>query len=336
MTETEEAQNVGEMLRNTRLKKGKTLSDVSRDLCIRKVYLEAIENLDSETLPPIPYGVGFVRTYAEYLSLNSTQIVLAYKQAANMPERETSGELSAAEREPDAAGPDMRHILIGLTGIIAVVLVWSFFAAKSDHTRQLPETATNVPEPVIIEEDEPNLAEMGIDDGVTSPDTETEKNAEESPELDTAPEAKPETVSETGTENKIPEDTPAEKNDLSPSTTVKTTEEISGQQDISEKTVPEEQQAAKSERITPTTIRMVLQGPSWIELRQKNKVILSGIYAKGFSYDIPDSEDMVVSVGRYYNVDFYVNGKLTKIASSLKQMNINLNKYIIKTPETEE
>ena len=45
MLETDEAQNVGELLRNTRLKKGKTLGDVSKDLCIRKFYLEAIERI---------------------------------------------------------------------------------------------------------------------------------------------------------------------------------------------------------------------------------------------------------------------------------------------------
>lgn len=335
MTETEEAQNVGELLRNTRLKRGKTLSDVSRDLCIRKVYLEAIENLDSETLPPVPYGVGFVRTYSEYLDLNSAQVVLAYKQASRMPERETLGELSAAEREPDAAGPDMRHILIALTGIIAVVLIWSFFAAKSEPERQLPETAENVPEPVIIEEDEPNLAEMGIDDSVPAPDTETEKNVAQTSETDATTEDRSETALEP--ETKISETASSvENNTDSAAAAAEPAEKTAEVQNLQEKTDTEKQEPVKNEQPTPTTVRMVLQGPSWIELRQKNKVILSGIYAKGFTYDIPDSEDMVVSVGRYYNVDFYVNGKLTKIASSLKQMNINLNKYIIKTPATEE
>ena len=78
----EEAQNVGELLRNTRLKKGKTLGDVSKDLCIRKFYLEAIENMDSKNLPQMPYGLGFVRSYAEYLGLNSARIVQAYRQVA--------------------------------------------------------------------------------------------------------------------------------------------------------------------------------------------------------------------------------------------------------------
>jgi len=316
MLETEEAKNIGEVLRNARLKRGKTLSDVSKDLCIRKVYLEAIENLDGQVLPPVPYGVGFVRTYSEYLELNTAQVILAYKQAIKMPEKEEYYS-AAAENEPDAAGPDMRHLLIGLGGMIAVVLLWSFFAMKNEPEKLNADNLTNVPEPVILEEDEPDLSDMGIDDAkeetaaVEATENEPESSAETvKKEDETAASeavAAEEQNPEEKTENIVGED--------------KNIADLAGETEATEK---------KAEPVTPTTIRMVLQGPSWVELRHKDKVLLSGIYAKGFTYDIPDEKDMVVSVGRYYNVDFYVNGILTKIASSMKQMNINLNEYIVK------
>ena len=76
-----EAQTVGELLRNARLKKGMTLSDVSADLCIRKSYLNAIENMDFANMPPMPFGIGFVRSYADYIGLNGDRIVSSYRQA---------------------------------------------------------------------------------------------------------------------------------------------------------------------------------------------------------------------------------------------------------------
>ena len=101
MLEIEEAQNVGELLRNTRLKKGKTLGDVSKDLCIRKFYLEAIESMDAANLPVMPYGLGFVRSYADYLGLNSSRITQAYRQVVYaVPDEETLRQTAKIKTTP--------------------------------------------------------------------------------------------------------------------------------------------------------------------------------------------------------------------------------------------
>lgn len=268
----EEAQNVGELLRNTRLKKGKTLGDVSKDLCIRKFYLEAIENMDSKNLPQMPYGLGFVRSYAEYLGLNSARIVQAYRQVAYAEPDDDFQENNEDAPADEYAGPSLRHVLIGLLGVAAIFAVWSGISSytQSKAETEVKEIAENdvVPEPVIIEENEPALAEIEIEDA------EPEKNVEP----------------------------------------------------VAENT---EENSAEPASATPTKIHISFAGPSWLELKQGEKVLLSGIYSKGFKYDVPNEAGIVVSVGRYYNVDFYVDGKLTKIASALKQTNISLDKYIL-------
>ena len=293
MEEFDDAQNVGELLRNTRLKKGKTLGDVSKDLCIRKVYLEAIENLDTKNLPQMPYGLGFVRSYSEYLGLNSARIVQAYRQAAYADEgKEIINEENAASA-PEYNGPGLLHICIGLIGIAAVFAIWSGVSSYS-QSKQVPEEkevleSDVVPEPVIIEENDASLSEMGIDDAVNN--EESSENLQDS-EQDASVE---------GAEKKV------------------------------EKTEPEPIAEEKTEDSDATTVphmQIVLSGPSWLELKQGNKVLLSGIYSKGFKYDVPNEMGFIVSVGRYYNVDFYVDGKLTKIASAMKQTNISLDKYI--------
>ena len=293
MEEFDDAQNVGELLRNTRLKKGKTLGDVSKDLCIRKVYLEAIENLDTKNLPQMPYGLGFVRSYSEYLGLNSARIVQAYRQAAYADEgKEIINEENAASAS-EYNGPGLLHICIGLIGIAAVFAIWSGVSSYS-QSKQVPEEkevleSDVVPEPVIIEENDASLSEMGIDDAVNNGESsENLQNSEQDASVE-------------GAEKKV------------------------------EKTEPEPIAEEKTEDSDATTVphmQIVLSGPSWLELKQGNKVLLSGIYSKGFKYDVPNEMGFIVSVGRYYNVDFYVDGKLTKIASAMKQTNISLDKYI--------
>lgn len=293
MEEFDDAQNVGELLRNTRLKKGKTLGDVSKDLCIRKVYLEAIENLDTKNLPQMPYGLGFVRSYSEYLGLNSARIVQAYRQAAYADEgKEIINEENAASA-PEYNGPGLLHICIGLIGIAAVFAIWSGVSSYS-QSKQVPEEkevleSDVVPEPVIIEENDASLSEMGIDDAVNNGESsENLQNSEQEASVE-------------GAEKKVEETEP---------------EQIA------------EEKTENSDTTTVPHIQIVFSGPSWLELKQGNKVLLSGIYSKGFKYDVPNEMGFIVSVGRYYNVDFYIDGKLTKIASAMKQTNISLDKYI--------
>ena len=56
---------VGGMLHDARVKKGYKLEDVSKELYIRKSFLEAIESSNYEEIPEPPYGIGFIRSYAE-------------------------------------------------------------------------------------------------------------------------------------------------------------------------------------------------------------------------------------------------------------------------------
>ena len=69
---------VGSLLKEMRLQKGLRLPDVAKKLCIRRVYLEAIEESNYAEVPAFPYGIGFVRSYATFLGLNCSKIVDLY------------------------------------------------------------------------------------------------------------------------------------------------------------------------------------------------------------------------------------------------------------------
>ncbi|MBR1904662.1 MAG: helix-turn-helix domain-containing protein [Alphaproteobacteria bacterium] len=150
-----EAQTVGEILRNTRIKQGKTLRAAADELYIRRTYLEAIENMDLQNIPAAPYGIGFIRSYAEYLGLNSERIISSYRQTVHgMMEQNKNPQ----EKNVETSGPKWHHILWGILGLAALAYTWTQWplSEKSEVAADFETTleTTPIPEPVIIDETE--------------------------------------------------------------------------------------------------------------------------------------------------------------------------------------
>ncbi len=76
---------IGEILKEARKKQKKEIKTASRKLCIRKVYLEALENDKIKQLPGPAYTIGFLRSYAVYLKLNANSIVKKYQKESPTP-----------------------------------------------------------------------------------------------------------------------------------------------------------------------------------------------------------------------------------------------------------
>jgi cytoskeleton protein RodZ len=76
----EKSSGVGTLLREAREKRGQKIGFVASALRIRQPYLEAIEDGRFHDLPGSAYAVGFVRGYAEYLGLDSKEIIRRFHQ----------------------------------------------------------------------------------------------------------------------------------------------------------------------------------------------------------------------------------------------------------------
>ena len=72
-------ESVGQKLRETREQHNFSIEQVARDTHISKQYLEALEQEQFSTIPGETYIIGFLRNYAEYLSLNPEEIVNLYR-----------------------------------------------------------------------------------------------------------------------------------------------------------------------------------------------------------------------------------------------------------------
>lgn len=73
------AESVGAALRKAREKRGVSLPEASRDLCLKEDVLRALESRQYSALPKVPYCFGFVRTYARYLGLEPEEMVRRFK-----------------------------------------------------------------------------------------------------------------------------------------------------------------------------------------------------------------------------------------------------------------
>ena len=161
LPEENNTQTVGDILRHARLKQGKTLNDVSEVLCIRRIYLEAIENVEYKKLPVEPYGIGYVRNYADYLGLNSARIVQSFKETA-IPKSNNKKGLKTIGDEINSNTPKFWHAFLGLMVLFSILIGWNYYQQYATNPSvEIVDTSISetYPTPLIIEEDEGSYTE---------------------------------------------------------------------------------------------------------------------------------------------------------------------------------
>ncbi len=168
--------DIGTILKSSRLKQKKSMEEISSELCIRKIYLTALEEGDYETLPPIPYGVGYVRTYARYLGLNPERAVKLYK-AASIVEEEKEDEVKEVS---DVNKSGSRHIVVGIVALFLIYAGWSWYINTAETA--LPESTQ---EDIYVEDEV--LASEIIDEPTANQTVLEESNIENNQETAAVP-----------------------------------------------------------------------------------------------------------------------------------------------------
>ena len=294
----EDAATVGMFLKYTRLNQKKTLDAISKTLCIRKIYIKAIEDSDFKELPPVPYGIGFVRSYAEYLGLNSDRIVQCYKEEALPQKKETVSNKPPVSLHKIVSIPNRRQILIGIAAVVCLYLIWLLAFCKPENQNIATDDSTVS---ATAENNEPSSEFASL----------TEENGEQ-------------TIIEQIAGDKLltPPETSPEQGTISVDTTSATDSQIK----ITDASYPVD----SAEPVAETDSRIVVKfkGESWFEVRDDKKIYVTGVFEKGYVYNVPNQPGLRLSVGRYYNVDVYVDGKLTTVARPRKQTNIALDPFL--------
>lgn len=127
---------VGATLRAAREERGLSVDDVAAVLKIRREHIASIESSRVDDLPGLPYAIGFIRTYAEYLGMDGLDAVRRFKGEISEPADE--GALTFPTPIDDQKFPIA--LLLAGAGILAAALygAWYFYARDDAATVDAP------------------------------------------------------------------------------------------------------------------------------------------------------------------------------------------------------
>src|ERR1700694_3061691 len=111
--------DIGTTLREARMRARIDISEVEASTKIRAKYLRAIENEEWDLLPGPIYAKSFLRTYGDFLGVDSRLLVDEFRRRYEVPTEHDVRPLSALTRERQrvARGP-----LVPPWAIVGVVL----------------------------------------------------------------------------------------------------------------------------------------------------------------------------------------------------------------------
>lgn len=114
-------ESIGEKLRTQREQKGYSIEQIARDTNIAKRFLVALEAEDFSVFPGDPYLIGFLRNYADYLGIDTEEIVSLYRNFKIQSQPAPMDELIVKK--------DRRPLWITLiaVAVVAVLAVGGYF-----------------------------------------------------------------------------------------------------------------------------------------------------------------------------------------------------------------
>jgi hypothetical protein len=145
---------IGNSLREARLRQTLEFADVERVTKIRPKYLRALEDEQFETLPAQTYVKGFLRTYAEFLGLDGQLYVDEYnsryvsreEDVPLKPRRSTGGGRSSRRTESSV----ILGALIGIAIVFALVIAAWKSGGDSPGQEPLSPSAIRPPAQALV------------------------------------------------------------------------------------------------------------------------------------------------------------------------------------------
>lgn len=131
---------VGDVLQERREDLGLDLDEIGAMLRIKPAYLAALEQGHSNDLPGPAYAIGFVRAYADFLGLNTEQVLARFK-----------GEAAGVTARPDLALPvplgerSLPGRALVLVALIVTLCGYGIWYYLSTEDRSRPERVAAVP-----------------------------------------------------------------------------------------------------------------------------------------------------------------------------------------------
>jgi hypothetical protein len=150
---------IGNSLREARVRRGVEFAQAEVVTKIRGKYLRALEEEHFDVLPAETYVKGFLRTYAEYLGLDGQLYVDEYNSRFVIGEErtETRARRSAARPQKRNRRIETNVVLVALAAIailtVVVISAWKASGGKPKHPAHAANpvvTHTGAPAPLLL------------------------------------------------------------------------------------------------------------------------------------------------------------------------------------------
>jgi len=129
---TDRRTGVGGLLRASRLRCGEDLDVIAQVLRIRRRHLQAIEDGNFDQLPGTTYAVGFIRTYADYLGLDSDEVVRRFKGEQTLqPGKTPKADLVFPSPMSETGIPRGAVVFLGV--VIGVIAYGGWYSSTVDN-----------------------------------------------------------------------------------------------------------------------------------------------------------------------------------------------------------
>jgi cytoskeleton protein RodZ len=144
---------IGQTLRETRLRNRVDITEVEAGTKIRAKYLRALENEEWDLLPGPTFVKTFLRSYADYLGLDSRQLVEEYKQRFERPSQVELARIAPRasgrrdrRRRPALLGPCIA-VVLGVLGLLAALYALGTWGDDDAGSRTQNTVETPSPTP---------------------------------------------------------------------------------------------------------------------------------------------------------------------------------------------
>ena len=143
---------IGNSLREARLRRGIDVIQVEGATKIRGKYLRALEDEQFELLPSQTYVKGFLRTYAEYLGLDGQLYVDEYNSRYVVGEEDYRPRRSTVRPQRRNRRIETNVVLVALAAIaiVTTIVISAWKSSGGDNEPQVAETQAVTPQPKVV------------------------------------------------------------------------------------------------------------------------------------------------------------------------------------------
>ncbi len=175
---------IGNTLREARVRRNLTLQQVEEDIKIRVKYVQAMENEDWDVMPGVTYVKGFLRTYSTYLGLDPDVIIGEFRSRPMVPSTEHHEPFggSSVIGKPRSHRGRNTVVIVAVVCLVVLAAIYALGMLNGGDGNDEPTTkpgalgigspspsATKTPKPTASATAVPawqkNLVEVSADDG---------------------------------------------------------------------------------------------------------------------------------------------------------------------------